>query len=93
MTGTVKWFDAQKGYGFITRDDGQGDVFVHHTSIEAKGFKLLAENDRVEFEIIAGDKGPKAARCKIIGRADRGTDRGSMSRSRQESAGHRPALP
>ncbi|MBI5118975.1 cold-shock protein [Candidatus Poribacteria bacterium] len=57
--GTVKWFNNQKGYGFITQDDGP-DVFVHHTSIQGGGFKTLAENDRVRFETVPGPKGPKA---------------------------------
>ena len=57
--GTVKWFNDQKGYGFIIQDDGP-DVFVHHSAIEGEGFKTLAENDRVRFEITQGDKGLKA---------------------------------
>jgi CspA family cold shock protein len=61
MKGKVKWFNDQKGYGFITPDDGSADVFVHHTSIEGQGFKTLAENQAVEFEILQSDKGPKAA--------------------------------
>jgi cold shock protein len=58
--GTVKWFNAQKGYGFIAREDGP-DVFVHHTAIQASGFRELVENERVEFEIVSGPKGPQAA--------------------------------
>jgi len=60
--GTVKWFDAQKGYGFITRDDGEGDVFVHFSAIEGNGFKSLDQGDKVEFEIVNGPKGPQAAK-------------------------------
>lgn len=61
MRGKVKWFNDQKGYGFITPDDGSADVFVHHTAIQGSGFKSLAENQAVEFEILNSDKGPKAA--------------------------------
>jgi len=61
-TGTVKWFDAKKGYGFITRDDGEGDVFVHFSAIEGNGFKSLDQGDKVEFEIVNGPKGPQAAK-------------------------------
>ncbi len=59
MKGTVKWFNDSKGFGFITAEDGQ-DVFVHHTSIQAQGFKSLAEGDKVSFDVEKGDKGPKA---------------------------------
>ncbi len=59
MKGTVKWFNDSKGFGFITAEDGS-DVFVHHTSIQAQGFKSLAEGDRVSFDVEKGDKGPKA---------------------------------
>ncbi len=61
MKGKVKWFNDQKGYGFITPDDGSADVFVHHTSIQGQGFKTLAENQAVDFDILQSDKGPKAA--------------------------------
>lgn len=57
--GTVKWFNDQKGYGFITQDGG-ADVFVHHSAIQADGFRTLAENDRVRFDTIEGSKGLKA---------------------------------
>lgn len=58
--GTVKWFNEAKGFGFITRDDG-GDVFAHYSAIEGSGFKTLSEGDLVSFDVIDGDKGPKAA--------------------------------
>ena len=59
--GTVKWFSDQKGYGFITSDDGQGDVFVHFSAIAGGGFKTLQERDQVEFEVVSGPKGKQAA--------------------------------
>ena len=59
-TGTVKWFNDQKGYGFITPDEGGKDVFVHFSAIESEGFKTLAEGARVEFEVAQGQKGPEA---------------------------------
>ena len=61
ITGKVKWFNSDKGFGFATPDDGSKDVFVHHTAIIAEGFRNLNEGDRIEFEVEAGDKGPKAA--------------------------------
>lgn len=68
-TGTVKWFNASKGYGFISRDEGE-DVFVHHKSIQGTGFKSLDEGDKVEFETTEGPKGLQASnvtkiQCKL----------------------------
>jgi CspA family cold shock protein len=60
LTGTVKWFNDAKGYGFISHEGGP-DVFVHFSAIQGNGFKSLAEGDRVEFEIVQGQKGPQAA--------------------------------
>jgi CspA family cold shock protein len=60
VTGTVKWFNGQKGYGFIARDGGE-DVFVHYSAIQGEGFRNLEEGDRVEFSIEQGRKGPSAA--------------------------------
>ncbi len=60
MTGTVKWFNDTKGFGFITPEDGQKDCFVHHSGINASGFKSLTEGDRVEFDLVQGQKGPQA---------------------------------
>jgi CspA family cold shock protein len=65
MTGTVKWFNDAKGFGFIGREGGP-DVFVHFTAIETTGFKSLAEGDQVEFEIVQGQKGPQAANVKKV---------------------------
>ncbi len=65
MTGTVKWFNASKGYGFIARDGGE-DVFVHQTAIQSEGYRTLEEGQRVEFEVEAGAKGPKANNVVIL---------------------------
>ena len=59
-TGTVKWFNDAKGFGFITPENGQKDCFVHHSAIQANGFRSLTEGDRVEFYIVLGQKGPAA---------------------------------
>ena len=63
--GTVKWFNDSKGFGFITRPDGD-DVFVHHSAIAAEGFKTLAEGASVEFDIVEGPKGPQAANVRTL---------------------------
>lgn len=60
MTGTVKWFNAKKGFGFISSDEGN-DVFVHFSALSMEGFKVLDEGDKVEFEVVDGEKGPQAA--------------------------------
>ncbi|HDQ93254.1 MAG TPA: cold-shock protein [Synergistetes bacterium] len=65
MQGTVKWFNEAKGYGFVTPDEGN-DVFVHFSAILGDGFKTLAEGQRVEFEVVQGDKGPQAANVEKI---------------------------
>jgi len=64
--GTVKWFNAEKGFGFIAPEDGSADVFVHFSAIQSQGFKELQENDRVEFETQQGDKGLQAANVTRI---------------------------
>ena len=63
--GTVKWFNDAKGFGFITQDGG-GDIFVHHSAIQGEGFKSLSEGQRVEFEVVQGQKGPAAANVRKI---------------------------
>jgi len=65
-TGTVKWFNADKGFGFISQDGGGPDVFVHHTAIDATGFRELREDQRVEFNVVQGAKGPQAEAVRPI---------------------------
>jgi cold shock protein len=65
-TGTVKWFNDEKGYGFITPDEGDRDLFVHHTGINGSGFKTLQENTKVSYDEESGDKGPKAVNVTKI---------------------------
>ncbi len=64
--GTVKWFNESKGFGFIAPDDGGKDLFAHFKEIQGNGFKTLAENQRVEFEVTQGQKGPQASRIKTL---------------------------
>ena len=66
-TGTVKWFNEGKGFGFITPDGGGKDLFAHFKEIQGSGFKTLAENQRVEFEVTQGQKGPQATRIRTLG--------------------------
>lgn len=61
MFGRVKWFNPEKGYGFIEREDGEGDVFVHYTAIQGEGFRTLDQGERVKFDIVDGSRGPQAA--------------------------------
>ena len=75
-TGTVKWFNPEKGFGFITRDNGDKDVFVHHTAIQGAGFKTLNDGERVEFEVVQGQKGPAAANVARTDPQAGGSDRG-----------------
>lgn len=64
--GTVKWFSAEKGYGFITPDEGGKDVFVHYSAIQAEGYRSLNEGQKVEYEVVQGQKGPQAANVKPL---------------------------
>ena len=64
-TGTVKWFSSEKGYGFITREDGP-DVFVHFSALQGEGYRNLEENQKVEFDVVQGPKGPQAANVKPV---------------------------
>ncbi len=65
-TGTVKWFNDAKGFGFIVQDNGGEDVFVHHTAIQADGFRSLAEGQKVEFEVAKGPKGLQASKVRAV---------------------------
>jgi len=66
VVGTVKWFNAEKGFGFITPDGGGADVFAHFSAIESSGYRSLEENQRVEFEVTQGAKGPQAANIRPV---------------------------
>jgi CspA family cold shock protein len=66
ITGTVKWFNGEKGFGFATPDDGGKDVFVHYSAIQMNGYRNLDEGDRIEFNVEQGDKGPKATNVTKI---------------------------
>ncbi|CAM5785092.1 transcription antiterminator/RNA stability regulator CspE [Cellulomonas persica] len=65
-TGTVKWFNAEKGFGFIAPDDGGPDVFAHYSAIQTSGFRSLEENQKVEFEVTQGQKGPQASNIQPL---------------------------
>jgi cold shock protein len=66
IKGKVKWFNGSKGYGFITREDGGADVFVHFSAIAGEGYKSLEEGNEVEFEVTQGQKGPQAVNVKLV---------------------------
>src|SRR3954465_12466151 len=65
--GTVKWFNAEKGFGFIAQEDGGDDVFVHYSAIQSQGYKSLDENQKVEFDVTQGPKGPQAENVRPLG--------------------------
>lgn len=65
MEGKVKWFNAEKGFGFIEKEDG-GDVFVHFSAIQGEGYKSLEENERVKFDVVQGDRGPQASNVERL---------------------------
>jgi cold shock protein len=65
--GTVKWFNAEKGYGFITPEDGSKDLFVHFSGIEGDGYKSLNEGQKVEYQPTQGQKGPQATQVRVVG--------------------------
>ncbi|GAA2086030.1 cold-shock protein [Pseudolysinimonas kribbensis] len=65
-TGTVKWFNAEKGFGFITPDDGSQDLFAHYSAIQTSGYRSLDEGQRVEFEVTQGQKGPQASNINAV---------------------------
>ena len=65
-TGTVKWFSTEKGFGFITPEDGGADVFAHYSAIESNGYKSLDEGQKVEYEVAQGPKGPQAERIQLL---------------------------
>ena len=74
IRGTVKWFNETKGYGFLRRDDGQSDCFVHHSEIQSQGYRTLQEGERVEFDVIQQPKGPKASNVVKLDEVDSGAE-------------------
>lgn len=79
-TGKVKWFNGEKGYGFIAQDDGGADLFVHFSAIQGDGYRNLNEGDEVEFEIGEGQKGPQARNVVVTAAAEPSGDRGYGNR-------------
>lgn len=81
-TGKVKWFNGEKGFGFIEQDDGGADLFVHFSAIEGEGYRNLNEGDVVEFEVGQGQKGPQARSVRVTQSAEGGGGRSGSGRSR-----------
>lgn len=81
-TGTVKWFSDAKGYGFIAPDDGSKDVFVHHTGIDANGYRSLTEGQKVQFDVGQGPKGPQAENVRALSDEVPATQKGSRDTGR-----------
>ncbi|GEM_PF-516784 len=89
MTGTVKWFSDEKGFGFIALGNGQKDVFVHHTSIRGQGFKTLATGEAVEFDLVPGAKGPAATNLVRLREGGDARDAGAPEPPHPATAGRR----
>ena len=70
MKGTVRWFNSKKGYGFIAKEDGGKDLFVHYSGIVMKGYKNLTQDDVVEFDVVEGPKGEQAGNVKVVGKKE-----------------------